>query len=164
MLNLILPPEISGTIKGALEKAGPREIGGVVLGEHTGADEFTVREITVHTPGAIASFVRLIQDALGRITSFFQNTKHDYRRFNYLGEWHSHPSFVPEPSDRDDASMWEIVQDPKIGANFAALLIAKLDGEGNLLASAHAYLPDGGKHRGTVTIKTQDVESSARAS
>lgn len=34
------------------------------------------------------------------------------------------------------------------------LLVVKLDGDGDLLASAHAYLRDGGKHRGTVTIIT----------
>jgi len=49
--------------------------------------------------------------------------------------------------------MREIVQDPKVGANFVALLIVKLDGAGNLLATVHAYLPEGEKHRGIVTIK-----------
>jgi len=53
--------------------------------------------------------------------------------------------------------MREIVQDPKVGANFVALAVVKLDGAGSLLASAHAYLPDGSKHRGLVTIKTDHV-------
>jgi [CysO sulfur-carrier protein]-S-L-cysteine hydrolase len=44
MLNLILPPDISGRIKTALEKAGRREVGGVLLAEHVGSDEFAVRE------------------------------------------------------------------------------------------------------------------------
>lgn len=154
MLNLILPPDIVGEIESALKKAGRREVGGVLLAEHVGPDEFAVRKITVHRLGAIASFVRLIEDALARINSFFQDVNHDYRRFNYVGEWHSHPSFEPEPSPRDEASMLEIVQDPKVGANFVALLVVKLDGAGNLLASAHAYLSDGGEHRGTVTIIT----------
>jgi len=152
MLNLILPLEIFGQIRAALEKAGRREVGGVLLAEHVGPDAFAVLEITVHRRGTIASFVRRIEYALARITAFFQGVNHDYRRFNYLGEWHSHPSFEPEPSGRDDASMREIVQE--VGANFVALLIVKLDASGNLLASAHAYLPDGGKQRGTVTIKT----------
>jgi hypothetical protein len=47
--------------------------------------------------------------------------------------------------------MREISQDVKVGAIFVAILVVKLDGAGNLLASAHAYLPDGGKHRGIVT-------------
>jgi hypothetical protein len=159
MLKLILPPDISGKIRTALEKAGKREVGGVLLAEHVGPDEFAVREITVHRRGAISSFVRLIEEALGRIAEFFQSVNHDYVRFNYLGEWHSHPSFEPEPSGRDDASMREIVQDPKVGANFVALLIVKLDGDGGLLASVHAYLPDGGTHRGNVTIKSGECRS-----
>jgi proteasome lid subunit RPN8/RPN11 len=162
MLNLILPVEISRTITTALEKAGRREVGGVLLAEHVGPDAFAVREITVQGRGAIASFVRLIEDALGQITSFFRDSKRDYRRFNYLGEWHSHPSFEPEPSGRDDASMWEIVQDPKVGANFVALMIVKLDPASSLVASAHAYLPDGRKRRGTVTINTDDHHPNVR--
>ena len=162
MLNVILPAEICGTITTALEKAGRSEIGGVLLAEHVGPDEFAVREITVHARGTIASFVRLIEDALGRITAFFQDTRQDYRRFNYVGEWHSHPSFEPEPSGRDDASMRQIVRDAKVGANFVALLIVKLDPTGKLLSSAHAYLPDGGKQRGTVTIGMNGGESSAQ--
>lgn len=158
MLNLVLPPEISKIITTALERAGPREVGGVLLAEHVGPDEFVVREITVHRRGAVASFVRMIEDAVGRIMSFFRSAKHDYRRFNYLGEWHSHPSFEPEPSGADDASMREIVQDPTVGANFIALLIVKLGSTGGLLASAHVYLPDGSKHPGTVTVKL-DVDT-----
>jgi len=90
MLNLILPPDISGKISAALEKAGKREVGGVLLAEHVGPDEFAVRDITVHRRGAISSFVRVIEEALGRIAEFFQGVNHDYVRFNYLGEWHSH--------------------------------------------------------------------------
>ena len=152
MLNLILPREIADVIKNALEKAGRREVGGVLLAEHVGPDEFAVREITVDKRGAVASFVRRIEHALARITAFFHGVNHDYRQFNYLGEWHSHPSFEPEPSGRDHASMHEIVDDPKVGANFVALLIVKLDVTGNLVATAHAYLPNGIKHRGTVTM------------
>lgn len=152
MLNLILPHEVCGTIAAALEKAGRREVGGILLAEHVGPDEFAVRDITVHRRGTIAFFVRMIEDALGKLTSFFRDAQHDYSRFNYLGEWHSHPSFVPEPSGKDDASMRDIIQDPKVGANFVALLIVRLDGNGELLASVHAYLPDGSKHRGRVTL------------
>lgn len=43
--------------------------------------------------------------------------------------------------------MVAIVQDPKVGANFVILLIAKLDGKRELLATVHTYLPDGSKHR-----------------
>ena len=35
------------------------------------------------------------------------------------------------------------VQDEEVGANFAVLLIAKLELEGGLIATVHTYLPDG---------------------
>ena len=150
MLTLILPPDISEKIAVALRKAGDREVGGVLMAEHTGLNEFEVKDIAIHRRGAIASFVRRIEEAIGRLRAFFESTNHDYTRFNYIGEWHSHPCFEPEPSPRDDASMKQIVQDPEVGANFVVLLIVKLDSIGTLIARAHMYLPNGEKHRSIV--------------
>jgi hypothetical protein len=71
MLNLIVPPEISGQIRTALEKAARHEVGGVLLAEHVGPDAFAVREITVHRRGAIASFVpSLMTLSAGSLRSF----------------------------------------------------------------------------------------------
>jgi hypothetical protein len=44
----------------------------------------------------------------------------------------------------------KIVQDHGVGANFVVLLIVKLTGAGQLLASVHTYLPDGSKHLSVV--------------
>lgn len=152
MLNLILPPEVVQVLLVALQKAGRREIGGILMAEHVDQNEFKVSEITVHHRGGIASFVRRIEDAMGKIRLFFQRTDHDYQRFNYLGEWHSHPLFEPMPSTTDDMSMLQIVQDESVGANFAMLLIVKLDPNGQLVGTAHTYLPDGIRSRSTVTM------------
>ena len=143
MLKLILPPELVAALLTALQKAGRCEVGGILMAEHVGPNEFTVREITVHRRGTFSSFVRLIEDAIRKLRLFFRLTDHDYQRFNYLGEWHSHPSFVPIPSGTDDMSMLQIVQDKSVGANFAVLLIVKLDPDGRLVSTAHTYLPDG---------------------
>ncbi|KKN06001.1 hypothetical protein LCGC14_1081710 [marine sediment metagenome] len=143
MLTLVLPPEQQDLLLRALRKAGPREIGGVLMGEHAGPSLFIVRKMTVHRRGSYASFVRRIEDALGSLRSFFLETGHDHERFNYIGEWHSHPSFEPYPSRRDNLSMLQIVQDEAVGANFAVLLISKLGLSGELICTAHTYLPDG---------------------
>lgn len=155
MLTLILPPEQAEVVSAALRKAGRHEIGGIMMAEHIGPNEFIVREITVHRRGAIASFVRRIEDAIGKLCLFFQKTDHDYRRFNYLGEWHSHPSFEPIPSRTDDLSMLQIIQDESVGANFVVLLIVKLDDGGNLAGTAHTYLPDGTRIRSNVQLKDE---------
>lgn len=143
MLTLILPTEQQELLRAALRKAGRHEVGGILMGEHVGPNLFVVRELTVHRRGAFASFVRRIEDAIGRLRSFFQETGHDYARFNYIGEWHSHPSFTPFPSRTDDLSMLQIVQDESVGAHFVALLIAKLGSEGELISTVHTYLPEG---------------------
>ncbi len=150
MMVLALPGHLRKTIIQALRKADKREIGGILMAEHIGHNHFEVKELTVHKCGAFASFIRRIEDAIRRISSFFERTNHNYALFNYIGEWHSHPSFEPEPSSRDDASMRQIIQDPKIGANFVVLLIVKLDTAGQLISTLHTYLPDGSKHRSTV--------------
>lgn len=74
---------------------------------------------------------------------FFRETGQDYVRFNYIGEWHSHPLFEPYSSRTDDLSMLQIVQDGAVGANFVVLLITKLGSDGELISTAHTYLPDG---------------------
>lgn len=150
MIVLILPANLRETIETALHKAGSREVGGVLMAEHIGPDQFEIRDLTVHRRGSVFNFVRRIEEAWSHIWTFFGRSGHDYTRFNYIGEWHSHPSFEPVPSGRDDASMMEIVQDPKVGANFAVLLIVKLADTRELLATVHTYLPDGSKHQSTV--------------
>ena len=150
MITLILPSQVQDTIKAALHKSGRHEVGGVLMAEHVGPDRFEVKELTVHRRGSVFNFVRAIEEAIGWLRAFFQRAQHDYTRFNYIGEWHSHPSFEPVPSPRDDTSMREIVQDNEVGANFVVLLIVKLTGTGQLIASVHTYLPDGSKHLSAV--------------
>jgi proteasome lid subunit RPN8/RPN11 len=156
MMSLILPPEVVEIFLAALKSAGRHEIGGILMGEHIGLNEFKVTNVTVHRRGGIASFVRCIEDAIGKLRLFFRRTEHDYQRFNYLGEWHSHPLFEPIPSIKDDESMFEIVKDDSVGANFAVLLILKLDSSRHLIGTAHTYMPDGKKVNSTILFGATD--------
>lgn len=150
LITLILPPEQKKLLIATLYKAGRCEVGGILMGENAGPNLFIVREITVHPRGAFASFVRRIDDAIGGLHAFFQKTNNDYARFNYIGEWHSHPSFEPYPSRKDDLSMLQIVQDESVGANFVVLLITKLGSKGELISTAHTYLPGGARLKSIV--------------
>lgn len=152
MLTITLPPDVAQGIHSALRRAGDREIGGVLLAEHTGHNYFTVREVTIHRRGTFASFVRHIGDAIRGLRAFFQRTGEHYERFNYLGEWHSHPLFPPEPSSQDDFSMRQIVQDPDVGATFVVLLVLRLGTADAIVGTVHTYLPDGSKHRSTLVL------------
>lgn len=151
MINLILDTHHVKIIQNSLKRAGKSEIGGILMAEHIGINEFLIREITVHKKGTIASFIRKIEDAVGTLHAFFKTNDHRYNRFNYIGEWHSHPSFEPFPSYKDDSSMLEIIQDESVGANFVVLLIVKLDSSGKLLDSAHTYLPNGNRHKAVIS-------------
>jgi integrative and conjugative element protein (TIGR02256 family) len=152
MIHVLLPPDVRVRLIKALRQAGAREIGGILMGEHTNIDEFTVREITIHRSGTWTTFVRHVTEAIVGLRRFFERTQGAYTRYNYLGEWHSHPSFSTQPSATDDASMREIVQDPNVGATFAVLLIFRLHPSNELVGSSHTYLPDGTKHESQLTL------------
>ena len=163
MLSLILPPEVVKIFLDALQKAGRHEIGGIMMGEHIGLNEFKVMHVTVHRRGGIASFVRCLEGAIGKLRLFFRQTEYDYQRFNYLGEWHSHPLFEPIPSIKDNESMFEIVQDDSVGANFAVLLILKLDSAGQLIGTAHTYMPDGRRVNSIINFGVQHTDWNRRS-
>ena len=146
MLRITVPSDVQATLRGALSKAGSRECGGVLMGEHLGPNHFAVRAATVQSPGAIASFVRGVVAAVRALKTYYRTTGQDFRRFNYLGEWHSHPLFSVQPSSRDHATMSELATDRRVGANFVVLVILRLRAEHDLEGSAHTYLPDGSVH------------------
>lgn len=153
MLTLILPPEIVTLLEQVLSHAGRREIGGVLMAEHVGVNEFVVRDITIHRRGTFAWFLRRIEEAWVALYRFFEKTRRDYARFNYIGEWHSHPSFEPAPSRQDHRSMYEIISDTSVGANFVVLVIVKLDTSGELVGTAHTYLPNGSPQASTLILQ-----------
>lgn len=136
-----ITPGTAAVLQDACVRAGVRETGGMLFGEHVADGEFTIVEATVHAVGLVASFVRVIKDGLTRLDQFFHRTRYDYTRFNYLGEWHSHPSFALRPSPVDSATMQALVDEPSTGALFVVLLIVRLDEDGHLRAGAWAYFP-----------------------
>lgn len=137
-----IPDDVSRRLAEALRKAGSREIGGILMGEHVSENTFVVRDISIQRQGdTFASFVRAARQVLGALRRFFAKTGYDYTRCNYLGEWHSHPSFSPMPSTTDCETMWSIVEDPGVGANFAVLMIVRLHWNGEMEGSATVFLP-----------------------
>ena len=111
------------------------------MGEQISEGYFRVHEVTVQSnAGTTGSFLRTPHQAATALSRFFDETGHDYRRFNYLGEWHSHPSSSLEPSLKDHATMWSILHDRTVGASFAVLLILSLDSDVRLLTDASVYV------------------------
>jgi proteasome lid subunit RPN8/RPN11 len=125
-MKLLLPPQIVKRLKRELRGRG-REIGGVLVGENVSPDTFRLVDISVqHSGGTVAHFVRDPEHHREFLANFFARTGNHYKRFNYIGEWHSHPMFEAAPSGEDIASMFEIIEDPVVGVNFAILIIVRL--------------------------------------
>src|SRR5690348_2252345 len=123
---VLLPSAIADRLRTALTAGGKKEVGGIVMGEHVRDETFRIRDITVQLKGGtFARFVRLVEHIVGPLKSFFIATNHDYTRFNYMGEWHSHHSFALEPSQTDENTMLHLVTDPDLGARFVVLLLAR---------------------------------------
>ena len=125
-MQLLLSRDILEQFDKALRSGGSREIGGLLFGEHVGDEMFRVVEITVQLKdGTFGDFVRDPAEHHLRLQKFFERTGENHTRFNYLGEWHSHPSFLPVPSLKDAATMSSMLDDPEVGVNFLVLLILR---------------------------------------
>jgi [CysO sulfur-carrier protein]-S-L-cysteine hydrolase len=155
-MQLIIPPNISKKLSDALSKAKTQEIGGILMGEHLAEDRFKVSDITIQRRGgSFASFVRNVRDIVGPLRRFFGATSYNYTRYNYLGEWHSHPSFLLSPSDTDRSTMRDIIEDSQVGANFVVLLIVRLSRLNGIEGSVLVYTPGGIEYLGTVTWESE---------
>jgi len=138
---LVIPHNVRVQLREALVHAGRKEIGGILMGQDLGADRFRVSEVSVQMHGGtFASFVRLVQDCLAPLQRFFQTTKNNFKRFNYMGEWHSHHSFALVPSLKDHKSMFGIIEDDRVGANFVVLFLVKLNHEDGVDGAVVVYV------------------------
>jgi [CysO sulfur-carrier protein]-S-L-cysteine hydrolase len=142
-MKLLLPDAIEDRMKRELRAAGRREIGGVLLGELVGPGVFRMVEITVQRSGGTSSsFVRIPRLHVEAIRAFFERTGHRYERFNYLGEWHTHPSYPTRPSGSDVRAMNEILCNPAMAVNFAVLSIVKISAVASFEISSYAFVPE----------------------
>jgi [CysO sulfur-carrier protein]-S-L-cysteine hydrolase len=124
-VRIDFPKSEIGRMRSLLKRAGKREIGGVLMAEQISEGHFRVVDFSVdEATGSVAHFVRSPDHHRSALSSFFDRTGSDYTRFNYLGEWHSHPSFPVIPSSQDIASMQDLVEGER-GINFATLMIVK---------------------------------------
>jgi len=142
LMQLLLPIEVVRKMRGHMLRASSREIGGMLMGEALGEQVFRVVDFTIDTKsGTSAHFVRNAAEHDNSLAAFFERTGDDYRRFNYLGEWHTHPSFSVNPSAQDIRSMQDLV-DGSGGVDFAVLLIARLRWLFVYECSTHLFVRD----------------------
>ncbi|WP_132034486.1 Mov34/MPN/PAD-1 family protein [Aquabacter spiritensis] len=126
-MRIELAPDIEPRLRKALQRAGSREIGGMLFAEQLAPGRFRIIDFSLDShSGSHANFRRDPALHHKALTAFFEQTGRDFSRFNYLGEWHSHPSFPVRPSREDIDTMTDIVEDSSSEITFALLLIVRL--------------------------------------
>ncbi|MBU2888241.1 Mov34/MPN/PAD-1 family protein [Celeribacter halophilus] len=139
-MQLCLQADVIRRMRRHMLRAGSREIGGMIMGEQTGDQQFRVVDFTIDaTSGSPSNFTRDAEQHDQALAEFFKTTGADYHRFNYLGEWHTHPRFSVHPSLQDMHAMQDLV-DGSGGVDFAVLLIARLKWFGRFESSAHLFV------------------------
>jgi proteasome lid subunit RPN8/RPN11 len=152
-MRIRLPSDQLAILREALRRAGTKEIGGQIFGEQLAPSDFLATELTFQKrPGTFARFIVDLAQAARDALRFFDHTRHQYTRYNYIGEWHSHPSFEVRPSAVDLTSMRDLVSDVDFKGRFAVLMITRLDGE-KLICGAWLFDPFGREL--AVTLDTQ---------
>lgn len=110
------------------------------MGEHVGEDEFRLVDLSFQrSMGGEACFIRRPEEHHQFFADFFARTGDNFERFNYLGEWHSHPGFPAVPSVTDEAQMQAIVDDGLNPPTFAVLIVARLIARAEIQLSATAH-------------------------
>ncbi|UCI05245.1 Mov34/MPN/PAD-1 family protein [Mesorhizobium sp. B1-1-8] len=154
-MRVALAADQAGKLVAALRRAGIKEIGGQLFGEQLAPSEFRVTELTVQSrPGTFARFVVDLLQAAKDAVRFFDRTDHRYTRYNYIGEWHSHPSFAVQPSRPDVATMRDLVRDSQFAGTFAVLMIVRLDAE-TLTVGAWVFDPQGEERAITLEVELE---------
>jgi proteasome lid subunit RPN8/RPN11 len=139
VIDIILSCRCARKLKKELKLAGASEIGGVMAGEHLADGKFLVKDLSVQRNGTNSSFERDPVQHRKFIRRFHLLTGKNTERFNYLGEWHSHPSFLALPSTPDLRTMQAEIEDKDQTASFLVLLVVKLGRDGGLIGSTHAF-------------------------
>ena len=134
-MQLLVARPVIERLERELRRAGRKEVGGLLMGEHVRDELFRLVELSVQRSGGdVACFIRRPEDHKEQLERFFADTGNDFTRFNYMGEWHSHPSFDPLPSKTDIHTMQSIVEDPDAGVNFLVLMVCRMaSGRGRVL-------------------------------
>lgn len=147
-LSLTVPRSQFAKLQIHLTQGGKREIGGWLVAEQTAPGEFELVGLTVDLEaGTRDRFDSLPEPHSEQMNRILLENRDRAGRIDYLGEWHSHPTFPPIPSNIDLASMTDMVENS--GPSFATLLIVRLLGNALIQATITTFqrgqLPEAGQ-------------------
>lgn len=142
MITVILNPHCVSKLRDALHVAGEIEIGGVLAAEQIAEGTFRVLDISVQMGVSASRFVRDPEIHRKFIADFHERMEHQFERYNYIGEWHSHPNFSIMPSTEDFLEMQRLVEDAEQKSTFLALLVVRLNQNESISGTIHGFRPD----------------------
>lgn len=157
MISIVLNSWCVRKLRRELRSAGQKEIGGVLAAEQIGDGQFLVIDLSVQRNGTHSHFERDPVQHREFIRRFHEQTGQNPERFNYLGEWHSHPTYPAIPSDVDCRQMQRLVEDIEQRSSFLVLMVIKLGIESELRGSVHGFRPDFAPVRGRLQGVEEDV-------
>ena len=126
-MTIIIPQEQAEIIQRQLIKCGLNETKGALFAYKIRDDYFQVDGVYIETKVGNIAFVELFNNKRYRDFQYRYHKKHtfDYVNHNYIGDWHSHPSFELFPSSFDQE---EVKRDlKKSNARFLIQIIFKLE-------------------------------------
>jgi proteasome lid subunit RPN8/RPN11 len=141
VIDVVLNCRCIRKLRHELAAAGSNEIGGVLAAEQVGDGRFLVVDLSVQRNGTSSHFVRDPVQHREFIRRFHARTGYQPDRFNYLGEWHSHPSYPTIPSKDDFRQMQTLVEDEEQKSTFLVLMIVKLDMDEKIWGSTYGFRP-----------------------
>lgn len=128
----------SDTMLGAVRRAGLQETGGILIGRYAPfGDRVIVAEATLAPPDSTASptaFTRGVVGLTHRLRLAWT------RGVYYVGEWHSHPRGLAEPSMQDLAQIVAFARDPAYRCTHPVLVIVGGDLITKPRTTVHAVL------------------------
>lgn len=144
-----------------LKAAGHREFGGVLFGEQIAEGDFRIVEATHQRfwGGTPTTFNRRGGTARKEILRLHEKTGGNPERFNYLGEWHSHPNAPTVPSLQDEITMYELLADQAGAVNFLILILVRLEVDARVCVGAQTFLGSG--HRLNCGTEIEGAEHNA---
>lgn len=142
VIDILLNSQCALKLKRELNAARTNEIGGVLVAEQVGDGKFLVIDLSVQRNGSHSHFDRDPTQHREFVMRFHERMGHRPERFNYLGEWHSHPTHPVIPSDVDLRQMQNLVEDMEQKSTFLVLMIVKLGLGGVIQGSVHGFRPN----------------------
>jgi hypothetical protein len=98
----------------------------MLFAEQLEPGQFRIVDLSMDlSSGSHAHFIRDPTTHNDALRAFLERAGGEFSRFNYLGEWHSHPAFTVEPSREDVATMTDLVNEDN-AIEFAVLLVVRL--------------------------------------